>query len=123
MNKYLVMILIALGLVSCSEKNEQYYLKHPKELQQALKTCHDKGQGCETIKQLAYRMNHLARELQYNPQGFGHKILSLQQTIATQELDINKNKAAPELMASLKQNKHELAECLAVVKWLESPES
>jgi len=64
----------------------------------------------------------LAYQLQYNPQGFGHKILALQQTIATQQSELTTNNS-PELKTSLAQNKQDLAYYLAVVKWLESPES
>lgn len=129
MNKYLYPSVIAftvLGLVSCSaNKDDHYYRQHPKELQQALKTCREQQNAdthCEKIKQLGGHLANLAYQLQYNPQGFGHKILSLQQTIAQQQLEI-KNTSSSALKESLAQNKAELADYLAVVKWLESPES
>lgn len=124
MNKCLVMALVAaIGLVSCSVKDEQYYFSHPKELQQALKSCpaqKPQGISCEKLKHIGERMNNLAYQLQSNPQGFGSKILALQETIAKQEME---SKRAPEINASLTQNKHDLASYLAIVKWLESPES
>lgn len=119
-------MLMALGLASCTAKNEQYYRSHPKELQQALKACPNQqpeGLSCDGIKKLAGRMNELAYQLQYSPQGFGHKILALQETIAQQEIEYKKTPDAANLKASLDQNKHDLVEYLAVVKWLESPES
>jgi hypothetical protein len=126
MNKYLVVILAVLGLASCTTKDEAYYRSNPKELQQAMKGCPQQtpeGVTCQQIEILGNRINNLAYQLQYNPQGFGHKILSLQQTIAGQEIELKTDKATPELKANLAQNKHDLVELLAVVKWLESPES
>jgi hypothetical protein len=125
MNKYLVVILIALGLTSCNMKNEQYYLSKPKELQKALKACPNQapqGLSCQQLEQIGDRMNRLAYQLQSNPQAFGNKILALQQTIAAQQLELKKNRTK-ELQASLAQNQHDLVDFLAVVKWLESPES
>jgi hypothetical protein len=119
------MALLTLGLVSCTTKNEQYYRSHPKELQQALKNCpaqQPQGLSCEQLQKLGERMNALAYQLQSSPQGFGSKIITLQENIAKQELEL-KQKPTPEVEASLAQKKYELAEYLAVVKWLESPES
>ena len=124
MNKYFVMALITLGLVSCAAKDEHYYLSHPKELQQALKSCPYKqpqGLNCDELQKLGEQMNNLAYQLQSSPQGFGSKILSLQELIAKQEMQLNQN-SDTEISTSLAQKKHELAEYLAVVKWLESPE-
>jgi hypothetical protein len=67
-------------------------------------------------------MNNLAYQLQSSPQGFGAKILALQESIAQEELGL-REKDTPELKTSIAQKKHTLAEYLAVVKWLESPES
>lgn len=125
MNKYLVVILIAFGLTSCNVKNEHYYLSNPKELQKAMKNCpnqHPQELSCEQIEQIAKRMNGLAYQLQSNPQDFGNKILILQQTVASQQLELKKSDSSQELKDSLKQNEHDLADLLAVVKWLESPE-
>lgn len=126
MNKYLVVTLIVLGLTSCSAKDEQYYRTHPKVLQQAMKDCPKKqpaGLSCQQIEKIAVQMNTLAYQLQYNPQGFGATILKLQETIASQQTQLTKNKANSEMHVDLEKNKKELAERLAVVKWLESPES
>lgn len=125
MNKYWLVLLIAVGLTSCTDKSEEYYRNNPLELQKALKACpnrESRGLNCKELEQLGNRMNSLAYQLQYNPQGFGHKILALQQTIATQQSELATNNS-PELKVSLAQNKQDLAYYLAVVKWLESPES
>ena len=121
-----MVILIALGLTSCNEKNEHYYLSHPLELQSALKACPNQqpqGLSCEQIEQIGKRINSLAYQLQTSPQGFGTKIVALQQTIANQKLELKNNPANQELETSLQQNQHDLADFMAVVKWLESPEN
>lgn len=124
MNKRLVITLMALGLASCTVKDESYYRANPRELQQVIKNCpnaHPAQFSCEQAEQLANRMNSLAYQLQYSPQGFGNKILKLQETIAAQQLELAK-KPSPELQQSLTENQKDLADFMAVVKWLESPE-
>jgi hypothetical protein len=99
---------------------------HPKELQKAIKACPNQqlqGLTCQQIEQISNHMSGLAYELQMNPQAFGNKILALQQTIANQKIELKKNGANQELKKSLEDNQHDLADFLAVVKWLESPES
>jgi hypothetical protein len=126
MNKYLVVILIALGLNSCNGKKEPYYMSHPKELQKAMQACPNQqpqGLSCQQIEQISNRLNSLAYQLQSNPQGFGNKILAMQQTIAKQEVELKTNTANYELKMSLQQNQHDLIDFLVVVKLLESPES
>lgn len=128
MNKYLYLLIVyfmTFALVSCTlSKEKQYYRKHPKELQHALMQCQEKeSKHCTKLRRLGLRLDRLARELQHSPQGFGQNILSLQQTIASQEKELLKNKVNLKLKHSLAQNKEELADELAVVKWLESPES
>lgn len=121
-----MLVLVSLGLVSCTAKDEQYYRSHPKELQQALKSCPAEKpplMTCDALHKLGERLNALAYQLQSSPQGFGAKILSLQQTIAQQEIELKENKRAPDSNTSLINNKNQLADYLAVVKWLESPES
>ncbi|TAL66556.1 MAG: hypothetical protein EPN84_00040 [Legionella sp.] len=126
MNKYVMVIVLMLGLTSCSEKNEHYYLTHPEALLSAVKACpvqQSQGLTCSQLSELANRLNILAYQLQYSPQGFGVKILSLQQTLSSQALEIEKNAANAELKASMALNQKDLADRLAVVKWLESPKS
>lgn len=125
MFKYLLIIFITLGLVSCKEHNEPYYLSHPEALQKAIQSCpNQKPQGlnCEQINQIGQRLGTLAYQLQANPQGFGAKILFLQQSIANQQLQLSKDPANQETKNLLKKNQAELADHLAVVRWLEAPE-
>jgi hypothetical protein len=124
--KYLVVALMCLGVASCMVKDERYYRAHPLKLQQALKACpnhSDPAFSCEQLKQLGERMKELAYQLQYSPQGFGHKILSLQETIAQQEKELKTATQKDDLKQKIEKNKNDLRDYLAVVKWLESPES
>jgi hypothetical protein len=125
MNKCLVAILVILGLTSCTKKDEHYYQSHPNELQQAIKACPGRmpqGVTCDQLQTIAGRMNSLAYQLQSSPQGFGTKILALQEAIAKEEKQLKANGNA-DLQAHIDRNQHDLAEHLAVVKWLESPAS
>jgi len=126
MNKYWLVLLVMLGVTACKPKDERYYQTNPLELQKALKACPDKepeGVSCLQIQVIARRLNALAYQLQINPQAFGGKILALQQTLAKQQEDYKKTGATQELKAEIERNRIELADLLAVVKWLESPES
>jgi anti-sigma factor ChrR (cupin superfamily) len=108
------------------KKDEHYYQTHPNELQQAIKSCPEQqpqGMTCNQIQEIAGRMNSLAYQLQQSPQGFGNKILALQETLAAQEQKLKTDANNKELQASIAQSKHDLDEYLAVVKWLESPVS
>ena len=83
-----------------------YWLNH-EALEKAVAQCpkfSQKNIGCDELKSIAVRANALAYELREDPQAFGNKILKLQQDASTPE------------------NKIQLAERLAIVKWLESPE-
>lgn len=125
MNKCLAALLVVLGLTSCLAKNEHYYQTHPNELQQALKACperHPQGLTCEQMDALATRMNKLAYQLQMSPQGFGQKILALQEAIANEQMQLTAENNE-KLQASLTEKKRDLADHLAVVRWFESPTS
>ncbi|PWY56352.1 hypothetical protein DGG96_02990 [Legionella qingyii] len=126
MNKCLVALFVILGLASCSAKNEHYYKSHPNELQQAIKSCPEKqpqGMSCEQLEALANRMNKLAYQLQLSPQGFGKKIMALQEMIAKDQAQLKAEKNNANLQANLTQNISDLADHLAVVRWFESPMS
>jgi hypothetical protein len=127
MNKYWLTLVVFLifGLTSCS-KNEDYYRLHPKELQQAVNACPNKqpqSMTCQQLEALAKRMNMLAYQLQMSPQGFGKKILALQETIAKEQEQLKTEVTNANLQTSLTQNSRDLEDHLAVVRWLESPTS
>ncbi|MCW8397734.1 hypothetical protein OQJ26_02895 [Legionella sp. PATHC038] len=126
MNKYLAVLFVILGVTSCSQDNEHYYKSHPNELQQAIKSCpqrQPRGLTCDQLEALANRMNQLAYQLQLSPQGFGKKILVLQETIAKQQNQLKTEATNANLQAELTKNKSDLTDHLAVVKWFESPTS
>lgn len=126
MNKYLVLGLMILGLTSCNQKGESYYRNNIKELQKAIKACPNQqpeGMTCGQLGELNSRLTGLAYQLQYSPQGFGNKILAIQQSIADQKAKLKTDGSNEELKKALKQNELDLVDYLAVVKWLESPES
>ncbi|QMT59987.1 MULTISPECIES: hypothetical protein [unclassified Legionella] len=126
MNKCLIALWVIFGLTSCSAKNEHYYKSHPNELQQAIKACPERqpqGMTCKELEVLANRMNKLAYQLQLSPQGFGKKIMALQETIIKEQAQLKAENNNANLQANLNQNKRDLADHLAVVRWFESPTS
>ena len=111
MIKYITLMILPLWLSSCSEPHDAtFYSLHPKYLQEAIEQCpeqHPDGvTTCEELNEIATRANELISELHYNPQGFGQKILKLQEEGVTSDTQ---------------NNAVELAERLAIIKWLESP--
>ena len=126
MIKYLVLIITSLWLAACAAHDERYYSLHPNALQKAISQC-SKNQptdiSCDQLKTVAARVNELAYELRSSPQGYGKKILSLQEDISKQESSLKGAPNASELQSSIDENQKNLAERLAIVKWLESPES
>ena len=121
----LVLSCSCLLLLGCVAQDASYYQKHPQQLEAALKNCPNqppKDMSCEQLAHLAVEMNQLAYQLQLNPQGFGQKILALQALLAEQKKNMAENPNQVELKNKFEQNKRQLEQYLAVVKWLESPE-
>lgn len=115
---------IALG--ACSTRDENYYRLNPQALQQAIKDCPNKQPAqisCEQLAAINSSVHELAYQIQVNPQEFGKKILSMQQDLAKQRNVLQENPNQPELKKMVAENEQHLAERLAIVKWLESPES
>ncbi|KTD65458.1 hypothetical protein [Legionella spiritensis] len=125
MAKYLIMVCTMLMLNACVAQDEQYYRLNPQSLQKAIKNCPEKQPGtvsCERLQEIAFQVNQLAYQLQKNPQGFGQKILTLQQELAKQQEALKQNPEQPDLRAKIDKNRASLTQYLAIVKWLESPE-
>ncbi|OCH98792.1 hypothetical protein A8135_10850 [Legionella jamestowniensis] len=123
---FLLLIGASLFLTACTVQDESYYRRNPQMLQQAIKDCPNKKpqqMTCEQLTVLAKSINQLAYQLQMNPQGFGKIILALQETLAKQQAELKNNPNQPGLRASIEKTKRELEERLAIVRWLESPES
>ncbi|WP_028388440.1 hypothetical protein [Legionella fairfieldensis] len=124
--RYLFIAGILTMVTACSTHDEQYYRGHPQALQKALGDCparQPSGVSCETLADIALQINELAFQLQMNPQGFGKKILSLQENLAKQRIALQADNNQSELKTTIEKNEQQLAEHLAVVRWLESPES
>jgi hypothetical protein len=124
MIKYITILMFSICLSSCSEHNENYYLKHPSSMQQALDKCPEQSplsMSCEQLANTAYRINTYVIKLRSNPQQFGKEILILQEKIAEQDKSLQDNYDQPELKESLRADKKELRQRMAVVRWLESP--
>jgi len=120
--KYLGLLIsgfcIAFNAAACSPHDGDYFAVHPKLLQEAIAECPDKAPklvSCDELHNIAIKVNSFVYELRMGPQGFGKKILALQETIAAQE-----SANQPDSMLLL-ENKKELRERLAIVGWLESP--
>ena len=125
MIRYITLAIISLWMTACAAHDSYYYSLHPKLLQQALQACPAKQPSnisCDELKNIALHINESAYQLRLDPQGYGKKILLLQQTIAQQESALQEKSNQPDLQSSLKENKRNLQERLAIVKWLESPE-
>ncbi|KTC74706.1 secreted endonuclease [Legionella birminghamensis] len=126
MIKHFVWGMAVLLSTSCSARDENYYRLNPEKVEQALKSCPAMSPGkisCNELKAVSARQNQLAYELQLSPQGFGQRILLLQIKLAEQKQALKENSSQPELKQLISQNEQKLAEYLAIVKWLESPES
>ena len=125
MIKYIMLITASLWVTICMADDEQYYKVHPHVLEQALKACPkppSTHMSCEQLATIASQVNVSADQLRSDPQGYGKKILSLQEAIAKQESILRTTPLKTDLQSSLNENKRILQARLAIVKWLESPE-
>lgn len=125
---FFVLALITLILGGCSERSEDDYRNNPKALQETLARCPNtqpKGITCENLQVLSENMTALAEQLQLNPQGFGKKILTLQVNLAEKINILKMTSPSPSdhLTKECRKTERELADHLAIVKWLESPVS
>lgn len=122
----IVVICYPLLLSSCNAENEHYYRVHPEQLQKSVTQCEQQksnSKKCQQLRMLAIEINQLAYALQRNPQAFGQDILKIQQKLAHLEQQQKKDQKSKEITLQIKQNKRLLSKYLAVVRWLESPES
>ena len=125
MIKYITLLTVLLWGNTCMAQDALYYRMHPHVLQKALQACPKPPSttiGCDQLALIASQVNASADQLRRDPQGYGKKILSLQEAIAKQESSLNVLPLKTDLQSSLNENKQALQERLAIVKWLESPE-
>lgn len=122
----LMVLCVSVDANACFSRDQGYFKTHPKALQEALTQCPDKAPKlveCDELQKIAVNINDFVNELRMSPQGYGQTILHLQEKIATQMASLSEASDPSELTASLDKDKQELQERMAVVNWLESPES
>ncbi len=124
--KYIILMFMSLWVVACAAHDESYYRLHPDALHKEIKNCPDKqpkAMRCDQLIAIAAQVNELAYQLRMNPQQFGQQIIALQIALAKQEQSLQQKTDQPGLDVEFNKNRQNLNERLAVVKWLESPES
>lgn len=124
MSKFSILIFSVFLLTGCYAHNENYFRQHPGELKAAMERCPNQQPAqisCDEMATLAAGINQLAYDMQVDPQGFGKRIISLQEELVKQETALTTTPAQPTLKKNIQQNKQQLAEYLAIVKWLQSP--
>jgi len=111
-------------LTACQAKDDQYYRLHPQKLQAALNNCSaaNASEQCERLRRIGFEVNQLAYKLQSQPQAFGQKIIALQVESVKLHEQYSENKN-DEKKREIDHNQAQLEQYLAIVKWLESPES
>lgn len=123
MMKYIALMMMPFLAMGCTH-DEAYYRSHMAQLQKVMNQCPDHHPAeltCEQLQKIALRANALSDELRFDPQGFGQKILALQESMSVDEASIEANRHQPALQESIALHQMELSERLAIVKWLESP--
>ena len=123
MIKYAVLMMVPFLAMGCTH-DEAYYRSHMTALQNVMNQCpahHPAELTCDQLQKIALRANALADELRLDPQGFGQKILALQETLLQDQTSSEMNPSQPALQASVALHQTQLDERLSIVKWLESP--
>lgn len=124
--RYVLLLGLCLFASLSNAQGQDDFRLNPVALQKALDNCpkvSPQGMTCEQLSVIASNVNRLVSELRMDPQAFGHTILVLQQKIAALDILLKNDPSKPELIEALKADKSQLASRMAVVKWLESPES
>lgn len=119
-----VMMFLCIFLSGCQTQDEHYYRYHPQALKEQLQQCPQHTSSpltCARLQDIAVELNELANELRQDPQVFGQRILSLQETIAKQRRLLSQTTDQSTIQASIQQNEQQLDTRIAVVRWLESP--
>ncbi|KTD48959.1 secreted endonuclease [Legionella rubrilucens] len=125
MLRFVVMAWAMFMLNSCAAHDERYYRLNPPELIDVMKACPEKQPrhlSCDELKPVFAEVSQMAYQLQINPQRFGSRILSLQEELGKQQALLEQNPNQPQLAADIEKKQQQLAELLAIVRWLEAPE-
>ncbi len=105
------------ALAGCVAYDAAYYRTHPQAVFAALQACEadavDKPQDCLALEKMATAFRGWMNEIQSNSQAFGQKIIKMQQYCSLASLSAEKQEKCRQALEMR----------LAVVKWLESPES
>ena len=121
-----IFLCVSFDVIACSKHDGAYYKINPKALQEAIKQCPNKAPKlvtCNELQNIAIKTNEFVYELRISPQAYGQTILNLQETIAKQASRLLTDEHQADLKESLDKNNQMLKERLAIVNWLESPES
>lgn len=114
---WLVSILSLCLIGGCTSHQAAYYRHHPQAVFKALQACASGKQhldpSCQDLESMAQVLRKWVSEVQSNPQSFGQEIIQTQIRCAAVTLS----------EAEKMRCHHDLEMRLAVVKWLESPES
>ena len=119
-------LCVSFDAIACTKHDGAYYKINPKALQEAIKQCPNKAPklvSCDELQNIAIKTNELVYELRISPQAYGQTILNLQEIIANQASRLLKDEHQADLKESFDKNNQILKERLAIVNWLESPES
>ncbi len=123
MIKYVALMMMPFLAMGCTH-DEAYYRSNMAALQKVINKCpenHPAELTCDQLQKIALRANALADELRFDPQGFGQKILALQETMSQDQASLEMNHHQPALQESVELHQTQLNERLLIVKWLESP--
>lgn len=125
MKRFLLVLLLAVGVSGCQQQKDQaYYLKHPDKLKAILHRCDAQASPdafCQASYEMGQSLNTLIEGFMHNQQSFGQKILQAQMKKADLLQQLNQTKSATdqEKISSLKkqisQKQSQIEAYLAVV--------
>lgn len=121
MKKYIMLIIVCWSSIGFA-KSMNYYLANPQLVERELAACpatQPTDISCDALKQIAIKIDSLIYELHSDRLAYGQNILSLQEIIAKQRVLQSHNEES----SNLNENINNLNARLAVIRWLESPES
>jgi len=124
-----IILLSGLLLSGCTpEKNTDYFLQHPEKIKTEIHRCRtlspqkiNDDTVCMAAKEATFKLTVLLRELMRNPQGFGSKIIAIQNQIAKTEQAIQKQPDSQALTQKLKTDNAQYQQLLAIIRLVESP--
>lgn len=132
-NRLSVCLSLLLSLSACGQFSEDALLDNPKQLEAQYQRClatNSAASSCETVEPLYKQWNKAFLMAQIDPQGFGRKILALQQELEANQIKLvamKKQNQSPQEVKAQEKITHKQQKLnrlyMAVVKTLESPET